>query len=516
MQNEIFLVRYYWSLLLRHPLRWIAPMVLVLAVGGVMVMQAARTYQSTARVSAQSQQSGSTSLVPTTVTSERVQFFEQRVFARENMVALAKRLDLFPGLRATATDAELADHVRRLISLHIAPIDPSNPASSSAMVTIGFSAPTPELAAAGAGEIVQMLITENRNARLSEATQLRTFLEQEVASRRAQAVSLDAERERFISSNEALLPSRLGLYTSEMQELQQELQTIQVASATLSSDMRVLEAQIALARRPETGEEGQLTALREELLSKQTLFSDTHPEIISLRLRIAALEARLTEIEAEPAPEVVPSITEYTAEQVMLTQRVASAQRQQDAFAARREEINARLDWLRDTMAQMPTVEANLLALERRHTAAEDSLADMQNRLDTALVGERLETSQIDSQITIIDAPDIPTYATGTGRTRTMTIVAALALGLGLGCAILWDFFDRTIKSKRELLSIMEGGDLVVIPSWQPSKRKLFGGGAAVVTGLIMLGTVTTLVSAPQGPALEWNSASRPLAQQET
>jgi uncharacterized protein involved in exopolysaccharide biosynthesis len=516
MQNEIFLVSYYWSLFVRHPLRWIVPMVLVLAVGGLVVMQSDRTFQSTARVSAQSQQPTTTSLVQTTVTSERVQFFEQRVFARENMVALAERLDLFPGLRATATDAELADLVRRLISLQIAPIDPSNPGTSSAMVTIGFSAPTPELAAAGAGEVVEMLIMENRNARLSEATQLRTFLEQEVVSRREQAVSLDAERETFMSINEALLPSRLGLYTTEMQELQQELQTIQVASATLSSDTRVLEAQIALAARPEAGEEGQLATLREELSTKQTVFADTHPEIVSLRSRIAALEASLAQIEAEPAPQIVEPITAQSAEQAMLAQRVASAERQQDAYTDRRNRINERLDWLRDKMAQMPTVEANLLALERRHTAAEDSLADMQNRLDTALVGERLETAQMDSQITIIDEPDVPTYPTGSGRSRAMIIAAALALGLGLGCAILWDVFDRTIKSKRELLSIMEGGDLVVIPAWQPDGRKGVGGVTAAVVCLMVLGTAAAPVPVPQGSTLEWNVMSRATAEQET
>nr|WP_314262188.1 hypothetical protein [uncultured Devosia sp.] len=517
MQNEIFLVRYYWSLFLRHPLRWIVPMVVVLAIGGYSVMQSARTYQSTARVSAQSQQPTTTSLVQTTVTSERIQFFEQRVFARENMVALAERLDLFAGIRATMTDAELADLVRRQITLQVAAIDPGNPGSSSAMVTIGFSAPTPELAAAGAGEVVEMLILENRNARLSEATGLRTFLEQEVVSRREQAVALDAERNAFVSTNEALLPSRLGLYTAEMQELQQELQTIQVASATLSADTRVLEAQIAVTARPAGGEEGQLATLRDELSSRQTVFSDSHPEIVSLRSRIAALEASLAQKEAEPTPPQAEPITAQSAEEAMLAQRVASAQQQQDDYAARRAQINERLVSLRDTMAQMPAVEANLLSLERRHTAAEENLADMQSRLDTALVGERLETAQMDSQITIVDAPDVPAYPTGSGRSRALMITGALALGLGLACAILWDFFDRTIKSRRELSAILAGGDLVVIPAWQPPGRRNALATPAVVAGLMALATSAALVAeAPQDFPTDWTMMHRATAELET
>ena len=506
MDNELFLVRYYLGLTLRHPLRWLLPALLFIVIGTVIVLQAPRTYVSVARVALQSSQA-SGSLVQSTVTNERLQFFEQRVFSRQNLVALADRLALLPQ-RGGLTDGQVADIIRQRITLEVRSTEPANPSSNSAVLTIGFTADTPEMAAAGANEIIETLIVENRNARLSEANQLRLFLEQEVTARRQQAEQLDAEWNEFVTTNEALLPSRLVIYTTEIQELQQELQTIQVASAALAADTRVLETQLALAQSPLSGEENQLSELRQELSAKRTTFSDSHPDIISLRSRIATLEASLAEKKDQGVATTDEQQSPVSAESAMLNDRVASAGQQQEAYAARRAVIEERLDWLRATIAKMPAVEASLLALQRRHTAVEANLTDMQARLDTALVGERLENAQMDAQISVIDKPEVPTYAGGAGRTRALMIVGALGIGFGLACLVLLDLLDRSIKSKRNLYPFLEGGTLALIPDWTPEKARGAKGSLAAWIGVLALANLA--VGVDTGPAREPITASTP------
>ncbi|ODT66695.1 MAG: hypothetical protein ABS75_26885 [Pelagibacterium sp. SCN 63-23] len=488
MENEIFLARYYLGLFWRHPLRWMVPMLAVIVVGAVLVLTAPRTYQSIARVAAQSPQASGT-LVQSTVTSERLQFFEQRVFSRENLVALAEKLELFPPAGTPLTSRQIADRVRSMIFVQITPTDPNDPASSSAIMTIGFEADTPERAAEGAEEVIQMLVVENRNTRMSEASQVRTFLEQEVRARRELVENLETEWNAFVSTNEALLPSRMALYTAEMQELQQELQTIQIASASLAADTRVLETQLALANRPLSGATQQLAGLRQELSTKQTTYSDTHPEIVSLRARIASLEDELAQAEQTATNTTNERLSSETVEGAMLQERVIAAHQQQDEYKGRRSQIGERLDWLRTTIAAMPGVEGNLLNLQRRRTAAEESLADMQGRLDTAMVGERLEVAQIDSQISVLDKPDLPVYPTGSGRTRAMMIVGILGIAAGIACVFLLDLLDRTIKSKRDLLPVLEGATLVLIPDWKPQKPD---GPKAGLATAVLLGALAT------------------------
>jgi uncharacterized protein involved in exopolysaccharide biosynthesis len=477
MKNELFLVRYYWSLFLRHPLHWLLPMVAVIAAGSYFVMKEPRSYISVARVSAQSPQV-SGSLVQSIVPSEQVQFFEQRVFSRENLVALANRL----GEASTGTgltDAQVAERMRRQITLQVTPTNPHNPASNSAFVTISFAASTPEQASRGAGEVVEMLIAGNRTSRMLEASEMRAFLELEVLDRKRQAMSIEQELNSFVAENEALLPSRLVMYTSEVQELQQELQTIQLAVSTLAADGRVLETQLALASRPVLSEESQLAEMRLELSTKQTIYSDNHPDIVSLRSRIEALESSLTQMDGtqqEPVPAVM---TADTAGMTMLGERVVAIQHQQDEYAARRSQINERLAALRGTIAQMPSVEASYLALQRRHTLAEENLADMQSRLDTAMIGERLEDAQVTSHISVIDKPDVPVYPAGSGRARGLMIVGAIALAAGLACLVALDWLKGTINSKRALEPLLEGGALVLIPDWKPKRN--WGAGLGVL-----------------------------------
>lgn len=483
MKNEIFLLRYFWSLLLRHPLRWLVPMLLVVAAGSYVVMQEPRSYVSVARVASQSPPVTGT-LVQSTVQSDQVQFFEQRVFSRENLVDLAHRLGQFND-RPDLSDAQIAELMRRQITLQVMPTNPNNPASTSAILTIRFEASSPQLAAEGAGEVIQMLIAQNRNTRMLEASEMRAFLEQEVEDRLRQTANMEREMNAFVSANEALLPSRLVMYTSEVQELQQELQTIQLAMATLAADARVIESQLELANRPAPSEERHLAEMRVELSSKQTIYSDNHPDIIALKGRIEALEANLAQMDETQRVRMAVAMAPETPGLAMLSERVVAVQDQRDEYEERRAAINARLAELRSTIAQMPNVEAGYLALQRRYSMAEENLGDMQRRLDTALVGERLETSQADTQISVIDMPDVPVYPAGSGRMRSLLMVGAMGVAAGLGCLVLLDLLNGTINSKRALEPLMEGGVLVLIPEWRP--RRFWRGSLGVLVLAVLL-----------------------------
>ncbi|WP_108395456.1 GumC family protein [Devosia submarina] len=483
MKNELFLLRYYWSLLLRYPLRWLVPMLAVIAIGGYVVMQEPRSYVSVARVATQSPPVTG-SLVQSTVPSEQLQSLEQRVFSRENLVALAQRLGQFTD-GAGLTDAQIAEAMRRQINLQVTPTNPNNPASNSALMTVRFEAATAEGAARGASEVIGMLVAGNRDTRMLEAGEVRAFLEQEVLKRQQQANNARREMNVFVAQNEALLPSRLVMYTSEVQELQQELQTIQLAMATLAADGRVIETQLALASRSASGENSQLAALRLELSNKQTIYSPSHPDIISLRSRIGTLEAAMARPDAhEPAPSPRAMTTDGISA-ALLSERVVAVQEQRAEYEARRARINERLVALRGTIAEMPGVESEFLALQRRYTLAEENLADMQRRLDTALVGERLEDAQVNSQISVIDKPDVPVYPAGSGRVRSMLIVAALGVAAGLGTLLGLDVLGGKINSKRALEPILEGGALVLIPDWKPRRAWLGGVGLVALVALM-------------------------------
>jgi len=494
MDSELRIVRYYWDLLWRRPLMWIVPALVVLVIGTYFVFSMPRTYVSLARIVAQSPQISST-LVESTVTGERMQFFEQRAFSRDNLVGLARKFDLYPGLAATGSDSQLADRVRNHITLRYAPADPNDPSPDTAIFTVGFEGSTPQIAADVTNEIIAMIIRENREARMGQASEASRFLEQEVAGLQAQSDRIEGQWNAFISTNEALLPSRMPLYTSEMQELNQELLTLQTASATLMSDTRLLETQLAIASSTQSSAAtAPIDALRAELSDRLTVFSDSHPQILALRARIAAMEASLArgEQQAGAAPR---------AEVALLQERIATANQQQQDFVARRAVVNERVATLRATIAQMPSVEAEQANLQRERDAIQANLAGMQAKLDTALVGQRLESDQQDAQVRVLDAPEVPRYPSGSGRTRDMMMVLGVAGIVGLGCLFLADLLlDRTIKGRKDFTGVLEGATLVVLPRWSTGSTSL--GVPLAVVAVVVAALAAMLYVTPLGATL--------------
>src|SRR5690606_3768768 len=140
--------------------------------------------------------------------------------------------------------------------------------------------------------------------------------------------------------------------------------------------------------------------------------------------------------------------------------------------------LNASLSSLREVLARMPAVEAEMLSLERQRSASQRMLDDMAARLNTARLSERLEFSQQGDQIEILEPAEVPQYASGPSRRKMMMMVVILAGGAGLATVFVFDMFDRTIRGSFDLARSLEGSALVVVPNWpdEPARglRRVF------------------------------------------
>src|SRR5690606_5972893 len=100
MGSDFRIIYYYLDLAIRRPLVWATPALIVLALGTAYVLTLPRNYYSQSGIVVSSQAMPCT-LGQATVANERVQFTEQRVLARENMLKILKKLELFPELVAS-------------------------------------------------------------------------------------------------------------------------------------------------------------------------------------------------------------------------------------------------------------------------------------------------------------------------------------------------------------------------------------------------------------------------------
>jgi polysaccharide chain length determinant protein (PEP-CTERM system associated) len=506
MQNELRLIAYYWELFWRRPLVWLLPAVIISLAGTIYILSKPRTYTSEATIVVRSD-SISPTLVQSTVTNERLHFIEQRVLARDNLVALAKKFNLFPGLRDTIPKSNLAAIVRSHIRLTSESPATTERSANYSTFKISFEGGDPQLVAAVTTEIVSMIVEENRRVRMSQASDATQFLEREVNTLSERLRGLDAKWDEFIRVNQNSLPSRQSAHLQEIQSTQQELAEVDTKSADLAGEIRILKAELELGRpladatvRSRTE---QLSTLKTQLAARLSVLSEVHPEIKTLRSRIASLEQEMAEASqnAENAQGDTTPVENLGPELGLIAEKIKSAEQQQASLAERRERLSAELSSLREVVTRMPEVEAEMLNLERQKEATQSNLDDMSAKLNTARIGERLEFEQQADQIEVLEPAEVPEYASGPGRKKMMLIVLVLAAGAGLAALVASDTMDKTIRGTFDISRALEGRPLVVVPYWTNyapgGARKMLKGMFAGAILLVAAGSLTQQSPAP-------------------
>lgn len=467
-------VIYYVEALLRRPLWVILPFLAVLGLGAGVVFNLPRSYQSAAQLLIGAPQTQG-SLVPATVAAEHLQFVEQRVLARDKLIALARKLDLFPGLRDEMTETKLAEQIRRLILITTFAAEPTERYSGTTAMHVMFTAPSAEQASAGASELVRLIVEESRGQRIQRATEISAFLEREVSDLSDRLQEREAGWKTFFDTNADLLPARLPGLDGEVSERERELTGLDQSIAALDQELRLLEAELRLGRqRPETDtrDRAQLADLESELAAKSVSLSDAHPDIRSLKRRVESLRQRVASDAGAHASQLSPELA-------LVAERAAIARGRHASLTEKRAEVNARITELRKAIEQVPAVAAQAEAIGRERTTLEAGLNEMRGRLSTARIGERLERDEAATPVQVLEAPETPRYPASPSRTRALLMVAAAALAAGAGGLYLGDTLRRTVRGTFDLKTHLAGSTLVVIPHWtDEGARRGFAGSA--------------------------------------
>lgn len=463
---------YYAEAFAKRPLLALVPGVTVLVVALAAILQLPRTYQSEALLMVEPTPASSM-LLPETVMSEQLQFIEQRVLAREKLLALANEFDLFPGARAEMSTTMLADLVRQHININTVAAEPSARHAATSAMRVAFRSDSAERTAAVTSRLVDMIIEENRRLRIQRATEATRFLELEAKTLAERIAQREAEWRDFVAANADAMPARVTGLESELHEREREASTQAATLAALTQEIQLSEVELRTAMQssePVAQARHQLTQLEAEHNSKSVIYSAEHPEMRSLNQRIESLRQRIALGIATPAqrPDLPPELT-------MITERIAIGKRRQETLQTEHAETISRITELRDILTRAPAVQAQVDAFERDRAGIWRASDDTNGKLAAARSSERLEIADSNSQVQIIEQPEIPLYPASPNRKRLFLLALAAAFGAGIGGVYLGDSLQRTIRGSFDLRNALAGSTLVMIPDWQPQneRRKL-------------------------------------------
>jgi uncharacterized protein involved in exopolysaccharide biosynthesis len=457
-------------------------------------------YETSAKVLIESQQI-SDELARSTVNlsaAARLQLIQQRLMARDSLVALIDGLGLFadqPDVSMTRK-VELLRASARIDSISASGANPwSNDDAGVVAFTITVALDDAEQAARVANELARSAIAQNLAVRADRARDTLAYFEEEERRIAAALAAAEAEISAFKTANEGALPEDLEPSRDALTRLQS--QDIDIDRQLLDLDLRRSELQATLSgAAPGAGgtglsaSESELQRLEIELATRRRVLGPNHPELRQLQQQLAAVRALVTSAGTEDDPDAGAGV---------MAQRSASIRQQVEQISSQIDQLRIRKQALADQAARLqaavirnPGVEASLHALERGLEQLRERYTDVARRHAEASTGAQLEANQQSERFEILEPALVPDLPVGPNRMKLVVLGGGASLGLASGLVLLLEMLRPTMRTSAQMQRQLDIRPVVSIPyvsSPGESMRRLavWLGGIALVAASLWL-----------------------------
>jgi uncharacterized protein involved in exopolysaccharide biosynthesis len=431
----------YFAIVKRRIFHFLIPCVVAFTLAALIVAIQHPLYQAQGKILVETSAIPA-DLVRPTVTdtaNQRIQVIQQRIMTRDNLLGIVKKFGLFPSQQEWMSASQILDLMKERTELKLVdltlPTQLNNLNNLTIAFTLSFEYENPQVAAQVANEFLTLILNEDARNRTNRATETTKFLEQEL--KRLQGV----------------------LASTQMQITEILLKPADQKPADQKPADQINEVPDQLKE-----QHAELTKLKLDLIQKSALYSSAHPEVITLKKRIAALEKIIAQAPArsEPAPAPAPAPTPAVAH-------------------------------------------ANELAVLKQQLAGtETALEEANRKLSAARLGEAMERNQEAERLQVLEQPVVPQRPIKPNRPKLLALASALAVGVGIATAFAAETLDKSIHNIKELARIVDNRLIVAIPyiatAVEARRRRRR---AVVITGIVIIALVALAVALYLGLALD-------------
>ncbi|WP_340148655.1 XrtA system polysaccharide chain length determinant [uncultured Sneathiella sp.] len=464
----------------RRFLFFLIPFVLIMIGSVVVGLILPPTYSSEGTILVETQQI-STDLVESTVNTDpnqRIKMIEQRVMTRENLLKIIDKYNVYGNDRRVMTVSSLVERMQANIWIDVitSSMGAGRRGETTIAFTVSFNHENPQIATDVANELVTLFLSENVRTRTERATEATAFLSEEAEKVRRQLAKVESEIVAYKQKNKDALPEHLGLRQNMLERTEGEIRDMRRDIRALEEEKRYLQIELTSARTGRSADGGleqselarNLATLKDNLLDASTRLTDSHPDIIALKKRIAVLEAQ---VEAETA-EALAAATQgqsasnsaYNPVVETLQVRIAATD---EKIAEMRQQINQaskRVKDLEGIILEIPQVERGFASLNRTYEDLLDKLNSFESKQAQAQLSQNLEEEKKAERFVLLEPPVVPTEPWSPDRPKIMGVGSLFALAVGIGVVFLIEFFDKRIRSASELEAVLKHPPIVSIP----------------------------------------------------
>lgn len=470
----------YLSIMRRHPAYLIGTFVTVLLISLIAAASIPRTYQSTGTIMIQGQNVPD-SVVPTQVqvsVDERINNIKQRVLTRESLLNIANKYKIFSGNDRFLSSTELIQRMRDKVSVDLISVDTVqgfNSGKATIAFNLSFQDRSPKIAYQVANDLVALFLSWNVTLQTETATDTAVFLTEVADKQKHEIERLNDLISAYKQQNANALPEMAGMHMATLQTDEMNLNMVEqkynALEAQLSGKSDDLSSSAPMS----------LSALKAKLVGLSSIYNDSHPEIIALKSKIAALENETG------AQDVMPEKSGRANQ----PPKIDLVQDKLKPLARQRQMLQNRIAQNKAAIFQAPEVAQGLAVITSERDSAQKRYEEILSKLQSAQMAEKLKSENKSERFVLLEPPVLPDKPFKPKPVKIMVMGFFLAIAASGGMLMVMMSLDRQIRSADALEHLLGNRPLAVIPYLvlpeEVANRKRQIKIAAIASGLAMI-----------------------------
>jgi len=441
-------VRHFLHAPLRRPFLVLVPWLAIFLLSVAALFVLPKKYMSSALVLVESEKVPE-SFIPKVATrdmGERLAAVRPEILSRTRLERVLQETQPYPGLSKT----EAVEKLRNAIYIYL---------TGSDGFTISFYHRDPVKAQQVTDRLARLFIDETIKSRAQQVEGAVDFLVTQVKDARRELENKDAAVRRYKEEHMGKLPEQLEANLATMEVYQREVQALEESLPFAREKQEALARNVgrasagarpAAAATPATTE---LDELSRQLAALRARYKDAHPDVETLRSRIARVEARLAEARQTEVPAGDAS-TDADSSAALAREQLQRANLEVRKLEDRQRDLQSRIASLRANVEETPRTEQELATLTRDYIGLDENYTALLTKQLEAQMSGRLEQRWKGDRFEMLDPASLPDKPVSPKPPLFLGVGAVLGLFVGIGASLVAEYLDPTVKDSEVLQAV--------------------------------------------------------------
>lgn len=377
--------------------------------------------------------------------SQQLRVMQDTLLSRPNLMSVIRSLDLDLTVQSDVDMERLLDRIKSRTQVEL---------SGPNIFTITYRDNDPVQAKDVVQSFLTIFVENNIGKDRADMESAQSFIEKQIALYKEQLRETEQKIADFRASYSGVISPTGTSFSTRLEQARVEVDRAKVELAESEAQATRLQAQLDQTPRflqvpiTDAGRADptlvRLSELRTELVRKSARYTDSHPEISSIKQELEDLEARYQE-----APLTNSQMSNPLFEQIKL--RLIEAESSVAVREGRVAAASAAYERLRDRASTAPQLEAQLADMNRDYEVLRQKYEEFRLRSESARISQDARTDTEAIRFRIVEPPETPTIPSGPPRVLLLVGVLLAAIGGGLGITLLLTELDDTFGSPQQL-----------------------------------------------------------------